>query len=725
MSAALALGAPAWAQSDLSDDGPDEIVVEGIRSFRDNTASGTGFNLPLVETPFSISVVSRELLETTNSFNTIQASNLIGGLTAVQLSGGVNTDYFARGFTLDTVTGFKQNGVSIVRNFDMDLAAVERIEFIKGPSGIEFGRANPGGIVNVVTKTPKAESQGSVRALVGSNDFYRVEADSTGSITDRLRYRVVGAYEDAGSFIDFVESDTVVFAPSLEYDLTDKTLVQLVGYAQRINNVPEAGLPTNDLGEVPVSFFEQNRGLFTGQPWNFANTQAQSLQLLVQHEFNESFSGKVNIYQTQSEFERRYARPRFIVFENDGVVTNNGTFNRGDVEEFQIRRPQGGKDSTFGQQLELRYDFDLFGRENSIVVTGEHISFDAEGESWGGARTIPGFVFNVDNPDFGIGRPEVTFGGINETEEEVYSASFQALLRPLPFFTVTGGVRYDTVEATNDAESLEVDDVTFNVGGLINVVKDAGFITELNLYGNYATSFFPTFAQTGQIVDGVEVPLNLLPPETGKQAEIGAKAELFDGELLVTLAAFDIERSNIAVDDFRFGGAFSLPAGSQQSRGFEFEVVGRLTPQWRVFFAYAYLDTEITAAPDAPEAEGRALANVPENSVSFYTNYLFETDNFLDGLRVGGGVVYRGERAGNDFIRSPQPEIGLDGFFMLPSDFVTNFDVRYPVSDNVQLSVNVTNGFNELGFDSSFSWNGSGIKPIPPREVRVGLNVDW
>ena len=724
----LAMGSTVSAQSSGEEDVLDEIVVKGIVTFRDSVASGTGFELPLVETPFSISVVSRELLETTNSFTAVQASNLLGNLGAVQVSGGVNTDYFARGFTLDTTTGFKQNGVSIVRNFVMDLAAVERIEYIKGPSGIEFGRANPGGVINVVTKTPRAQAHGSVRFFFGSNDFYRVEADSTGPITDELRYRIVGAYENAGSFIDFVESETVVVAPSLEYDIGESTMIQVIGYAQQIDNVPEAGLSTNEFGEVPVAVFRENRGLFTGQPWAFARTSAQSAQIILTHDFNEDLSGKVSAFYTGSSFQRRYARPRFVVFEND-FDTGAEVIPAGSVNQYQIRRPQGGENQTLGQQAELRYDFDLGGREHSIVVAGEHISFDFESESWGGARTIPGFDFNVFDPDYTAGLPEVTFGGISESEQEVFSGSIQALLRPLGFLTLTGGVRYDTVESSNESDSLDVDDVTFNVGGLVNVLTDAGFIDAFNLYANYATSFFPTFRQTGELIGGVEVPGEVLDPETGRQVEIGAKAELLGGELLVTLAAFKIERDDIAVDDFRFGGSFALPAGSQESKGFEAELVGRLTPNWRVFFAYAYLDTETTANPDAPEAVGRPIANAPKHSASFYTNYLFEEDGIaggvLEGLQIGGGFVYRGERAGNDFIRTPIDALGLDGFFTLPSDFVVNFDARYPITTYASLSLNVSNAFGERGFDSSFSWNGSGIKPIPPREFRAALNVNW
>ncbi|MEM8988299.1 MAG: TonB-dependent receptor [Pseudomonadota bacterium] len=724
---AIAGGALAQTAEETSGQAADEIVVQGIKTFRDLDASGTGFDLPLVETPFSISVLSRELLETTNSFNAVRASNLIGGLGAVQVSGGVNTDYFARGFTLDTFTGFKQNGLSIVRNFEMDLAAVERIEFIKGPSGIEYGRANPGGVVNVVTKTPQAEQAGSVRFVAGSHEFYRVEADSTGSITDRLRYRIVGAAEQAGSFIDQVESDTTVFAPSLEYDLTDRTLVQFIGYAQRHNNVPEAGLSTNEFGEIPKATFDANRELFTGQPWAYANTYAQSLQFIIDHEFSENLTGKFNIFQTKSDFERRYARPRFIVYENDFVDLEGTAREAGSVRQYQIRRPQASETTTFGQQAELKYDFGAFGREHSIVVTGEHVKFKSDGQSWGGARTLPGFDFNVYDPDYTAGLPEVTFGGINEGEQEVFSGSFQALLRPLEVLTITGGVRYDTIEASSDNDSLEVDDVTYNVGALVNVFEDVGIVDTFNVYANYATSFFPTFGQTGQLVNGVEVPGEILDPETGEQVEVGVKTELLDGELLLTLAGFKIERANVDVDDPTFGGSFSLPAGSQESKGFEAEIVGRLTPNWRVFFAYAFLDTENTdVGPGGdPLVLGRPMANVPENSASFYTNYLFE-GNFLDGLQIGGGLVYRGERAGNDFIRTDfSNEIGDEGFFDLPADTVVNLDARYQIKENIKVSLNVTNVFDELGFDSSFSWNGSGIKPIPPREVFLGLTVDW
>lgn len=736
----ISINAGAAAQSSDDETVDDVVVVTGIKSFRDNAASGTGFDLDLVETPFSISVVSRELLETTNSFNAVQASNLIGNLGAVQVSGGVNTDYFARGFTLDTVTGFKQNGVPIVRDFVMDLAAVERIEYIKGPSSIEFGRANPGGVINVVTKTPQAEAAYSGRLIAGSDDFYRAEADATGSINDRLRYRVVGAYENAGSFIDHVESESVIFAPSLEYDISDRTLLQAIGYAQQVDTVPEAGVSTNEFGEIPVSLFEDNRGLFTGERWAYANTNAQSAQLILTHEFNENFTGKVSAFYTGSSFQRRYARPRFVVFENDFDIGGGLIVPAGSVQQYQIRRPQGGENRTLGQQAELRYDFDLGGREHSFVFTGEHISFDFEGESWGGDRTFDDFDFRPADGLFGynilnpadVGLPAVSFGGISKSEQEVFSGSFQALLRPLDFLTVTGGLRYDTVEASSESDILEVDDITFNVGGLINVFSDAGVIDQLNLYGNYATSFFPTFAQTGQIINGVEMAGDVLDPETGKQIEAGLKAELLDGELLVTLAAFKIERNDIAVDDFNFGGAFSLPAGSQESQGFEAELVGRITPNWRVFFAYAYLDTENTETgsgePDDPVL-GRPIANAPDHSASFYTNYRFEESGLggglLDGLQIGGGFVYRGERAGNDFIRSPVGFLGLDGFFTVPSDFVVNFDARYPITDIVSVSVNVTNAFNELGFDSSFSWNGSGIKPIPPRQVRAALNMSW
>ena len=766
ISAGIFNGGATYAQSDGAQEA-DQIIVTGVRTFRDDLDSGvTGFELSVKDTPQSVTIASRELLEATLSFSAIDAADYIAGLNVVEPSGGLDTDFRARGFLISQSNGFRQNGFAFQHDFFPDTAVLERIEFIKGVNSIRYGENNPGGFLNYVFKKPQAEQGFELAAFGGLNAFVRVEGDATGQLNESgsIRGRIVAAYEQDNTHIDFGDSDIAVFAPSLAIDLSENVTQEFFGYYQTFSTVPEAGVSVDNAGNIP----DIDRNLFTGQPWNSVENDNLSVQSITTWRPEDAVTVQLGAYYTRSDRSRHYARPRNGVFVEDTIIlkpsdgVEDTIFVDGGGREYievpagtsaayDIRRFFDQQERQYGAQVIANYEFSALGREHILAGFIEYEEARVgDGTNASGSRTSTR-TFNLFDPDYSIPFNENSIVPAGTSESRNLGMSLQLLLRPLPRLTLLGGVRHDTgKEETLDADGnllesvgvlfeQDLTETTFSFGGTYAVTDD------INVYGTWGQSFTPnTFA--------FDVNDNLLAPETGRLMEVGVKGEFFDNNLLATLAFYDIERTNVAQED-NIGdpernlgpfqdGAF-IAAGLQKSQGVEFEVVGKITDNWRLSMGYAYTDANIVEDVNAAIVNN-GRPNVPEHAFNFFTNYKFD-EGSLEGLQLGAGLRYRGERpiantrtrrffnglqrdpldSSIPFIDpvsgDPVPTFVDVDIPMLEADVVVNLQALYEISDNVSLSVNVQNLLDQLSYESGFSAANTGIRPTPPREVVVGL----
>lgn len=737
-----------------ADEPPIKEVVISAKQFRDDATSDvTGFDLPVVETPQSISILSRELMESTGATSIIKAADYLAGLNVVDPAGGVDTDYRARGFLISSANGFKQNGFPFSNNYFPDTAAVERIEFIKGVNSVRYGENQPGGFVNFVFKKPQKERFALFRLTGGSYDFRRLDFDTTGPITssENTRFRLVATFEKDDTYVEHVESDTTVLAPSLAIDISDGWQQELFGYYQEFNTVPEAGVSIDNNGNIP----EFRRSLFTGQPWDNVENKNLTLQSITRYTGREHMTAELGVYYSSNDQTRHYARPRNGMFTQATLLqrapggTQTPVFTdpagrayievpAGTAVDYDIRTPAVAESSGYGAVLRSIWDLEALNRKHTITGALEYKhNKGGIGYTYNGSRRSIR-TFDIYNPDYTIPVNQTTLVPDVTSESVNYAASVMGLVRPVNRLSVLAGVRYDDTEdrqfATNGTTTtLPSKETTFSFGMTYELMK------HLNVYATWGESFSPN--------PGVcDVNGGLLPPTSGEMYEVGAKSELFDQNLLATVAVFTITRTDVAQEDLvldpgRSSGCGNVGAwrvsGEQKSEGAELELVGKLTDRWRLIASYSYIDANITKDNNV-SLLNNGTPNVPLNSAKLYTTYLFG-DGMLRGLSLGLGAVYRGERPSdpsptsrlsNGLTRNPaNPAIPLlvngnpvTQFVtvtnpMLPSDIIANFSATYQATENLSYGLNVDNLFNEKGYESAFSTALTGIKPLRPTTV--------
>ena len=653
-------------ETDL-DDGLLEIptiTVEGFRAERQSTA--TKLTLPLRETPQSISVVTEDVIEAKLATDLGSALEQAAGVARFSGSGPFagrspfsGEQFVFRGVQLDDELDLRVDGYGLPgsQNVALDLALFERVEALKGAAGALYGRGSPAGFVNRVTKKPLFLEQPAVaaEATVGSFDLYRAEGDVTGSLGETLGGRLILAYEDAGSFVDYVESDRVVAAPSLVFEQDDtRVLTQLI--YQRDRFIPNVGFPLIRDGN---RVFAPNidRSEFVGLP-NESRSDAETSALIGRVELEQDIADdwllNLNLHA---------ARTRSDITQDGyayGIALNGDSY-------FYASRNVEDFDGLAGE-LNLTGEFDLFGHGQQVLV-----GLEANGQD---RQRKFGYVYlgaaNVFAGDFS-GLPRITpqLDGQLDNEQRNYAAFGQAVLEPFEGFKIILGGRQDWTttsqknQVSGEQDSADENKFTGRIGAVYNVTED------VSVYSIYATSFNPVLAQS---VDGI------LPPETGELIEAGLKTDLLSEQVLATLSVFRLDRDNVPIQD-PDNRNFSISAGLQRAYGAELEVNGELLPGWNVSFAGSLLDAEYIERRDPnfgtrPEGSSRWQA-------SLFTTYELQSGP-LAGLGFGGGVFAVGDRVVDD-----GSDARLDGYERVDAS------IFYNGIENVQLTFGVRNVFDQ------------------------------
>ncbi|NOU21774.1 MAG: TonB-dependent siderophore receptor, partial [Methyloglobulus sp.] len=604
-----------------------------------NATVGTKTDTPIMETPLNVQSISKQVLKDQQVISLDKALRNVSGVTTLSantpLNGGSPT---LRGFATNTLfrNGFRIDGTS----FDQQqFANVESVEVLKGPAAILFGRVEPGGLINVVTKQPRSTSYYSLNQQFGSYDLYRTSVDATGPLTkdDTLLYRMNASFQSNNSFRDLVSDENVFFAPILKWNISPRTEATLeMEYQHRNSNQDNQFLPLNNnqIVEIPHSrnLLERNKQvseqIFVGFNWS--------------HQFNDDWSVK-----HQVAFKREDS--------NTNVYAFPGSINLADrtVDRFLV--DSHGKNDTVATILDLTGHFNTWGLEHTLLFGGDYYQLSSFGSQ---ANSQGVSIISLDDP-IHPGSPafidHATRNGSTSTTDN-YGLYLQDQIK-LPFNVhVMGGLRYQYVHQTNAAldgtpGTPQTDDaVTPRVGLLWQPQK------WLSLYSNYAENFG---ANAGKFAIGNK----LLPPESAQQWEVGAKTEFFGGRLRATLAYYDLTKQNVAtVDPTRLlgcgGGSCFTAAGEVRSRGPELDIQGEILPGWNVIATYANQDVRITKSNDTAATNneflvGQRLQFVPRNVGSVWSTYEVQQGDFK-GFKVGGGVnLQDGVVNANNTFKSP------------------------------------------------------------------------
>ncbi|HLV02922.1 MAG TPA: TonB-dependent receptor [Acidobacteriota bacterium] len=635
-------------------------VTTGEQQYKEGMAqTATRTATPIENLPFSVQIIGRQVLEDQSAFRLDEALRNVSG--TVFVDGGEGLQIFSRGFSATVLrdgfsrTEFTDGDVSRV---DIDTANVERVEVLKGPASVLYGRGNPGGTINLVTKRPLATRYGRIAFSTDRFGLLRPSIDLSGplSSTGGIRYRFNALFDRGESFRDEVESREFFLAPIISWDLSPTTTLTFGSEYGEIESTPDVGLPRIGDEVVPGLPFDR----FLGDPSDLSQDLKRTFSFFLDHRLNTTWQWRTAFAYSNTDSSTGFTRGTSL--QEDGR-----TLGRSFI------------DSKFGFE-DVRVQNDLTGLFRTGTMTHQVLfGFEA---AWRNTDVLfgssPAESVDIFNPSYGTGGPseDPSFVFVSEGGRDLLGFYLQDQISLTENVIFVASARFDDVSQDitsgligNTSSQPVKDDTAFSprVGLVYKPVSD------LSLYGNFSRSFQPQNG-TPIAVDGT-----VLEPEEGELKEVGAKYRLPGGQFIATVALYKLERQNVATPDLINPG-FQVAVGEQLSRGVELDFSGELIPGWQLIGAYAFTDAEIVQDPRF--TTGNRPHGIPSQSFSLWSTYRMQAAAFR-GLGFGGGVFYVGRRPGDNANQ-----------FFVPSFSRTDATMFYEW-ENYLLQLNLRNLFNQ------------------------------
>jgi iron complex outermembrane receptor protein len=692
--------------------GADEVPIEEVFVLGNRRAYQGNFDN--LENPTADQMISEELLRQAGVINLDDALDLSAAVARQNNFGGLWNSFSVRGFSgdINLPSGFLVNGFNAGRGFagPRDIAGIETVEVLKGPRSALFGRGEPGGTVNLITKRPQFETGGDVRATFGRWDQRRLEGDfqTVAGSNEQVGLRIVGFYEDAESFRDTVETEKMGFYPSITWDVsTDTTVTYELEYTAQKIPFDRGVVFSEDFGFSP-------RETFAGEPGDGPiDTEVLGHQFELQHNLSDSWSLLAGLGYRSTEFEGNASEPNFggrQTYFTDGQTLSRFFRYRDFESDYLVARAEMAGQFEIGSmrhRLLVGVDYDRF--ENNLLINRFRPGGIPAGTDISTLDPAEYLLIDVFNPVYGQ-YPLPIAGPNTDRQEDLdgFGIYIQDQIDLTNRLQVRLGLRWDDFEqdltnllATPATTIDSSDDRVSPQFGAVYLVNDG-----VSLYASYSEGFRQ---QTGQDFQG-----NQFDPNITEAAEMGVKLDLahfYDGITgSVNIALFDVEQSNILVNDDRdfVTGFFSIDAGEAESRGVEIDVNAAFDSGFNLWLSYAYTDAKYSNSnPDADgfgfiEA-GDPLINSPEQQFNLQVSQNFEFRGMP--VQVGAGVQYTDERAG--FVTSN---------FTLPNYTLARFFAQIRPTERLTLRFDLDNAFDEVFYTNSFAdvWVGPGT----PRRSR-------
>lgn len=653
-------------------------------------ATATKTDTPIMETPFSIQVVTQELLQDQQAYRLEDAIKNVSGIQSLPVPWSAAYETLqARGFTTEPF----RDGTRILF-LTLPLANADQVEVLKGPAAIQYGRVEPGGMVNVVTKKPLADAGYSLEQQLGSYGFSRTTADLTGPLNqDRTwLYRLNVESLDKKGFVDHTFDKRTFIAPSLTYRPTPATSFTLSYEHRDEKELGAVGVPAigGRPATVPISSFY-------GEPGMNNHFVADALNLKGEHKLNDQWTVRGGIGAYRGDY--KYANI------NGNTLTGTSLSRWGLSSDFDKR----DTDDAF---LDVQGKLDALGIQHTLLLGADYHQFHTD-SNWYGNGAIPDI--DINHPVYGTLDLAAFLHGVPDAwwirTDKWHGIYFQDQMTVADKWHVLLGGRYDqtTMSSGFDSGSLAGAYAASTSKTEKQFSPKAGVSYQaspwLAVYGSYSQSF-GGWANTGLTKAG-----GTLDPESAQQFEVGTKAELFDGKLSATVALYDLTKKNIVTADLANPG-FSLAIGEARSRGIEFDVSGKLSNTLSLTASYAHNDVLITKSNNGDE--GQHLANAPKHSGSVWLKY-DATGAGLQGLSLGGGVFAASQVQGDNANTFQMP-----GYARVDAYAAYKFKVS---GQRLTAQLNINNLTNKVYYPSA--QGAAAVFPAEPRMLTASLKADF
>ncbi|MDY7580177.1 TonB-dependent siderophore receptor [Pseudomonas sp. CCI3.1] len=646
-------------------------VTENTGSYTTG-AMQTATKLPLTlrETPQSVSVVTRKRMDD-KAMTTI--SDVVQSAPGIYLnnSGGAGRPTFsARGFDVDTILydGFPTSFLTYLPSSEANLAMYDRVEIVRGATGLAQGAGSPAGAINLIRKRPPHEFQATLTGSAGSWDDYSSTLDIGGPLNENgtLRARTVISRQDAKSFRDSVGSDADLFYGVVDADLSDSTTLTLGAYRQKDHtNYVWGGLPmVRGGGHLGLS-----RDTFLGHDWEYMDNRTTGYFATLEHGLANDWKLRMAAMQSTTH--------------TDVLASSIWAYNRHYLWTQAMEQKETGYDLAFSGP------FQLLGQEHDLTVGVSKRQLDYRtGKLWEAFIDNGTDLFTWDprghaKPDIvkgPNGRPETT------TQDSLYASTRLRLTEPLSL--ILGGRLdwYEFENRTNPESSYKV---------TRNLTRYAGLVYDLNPHHSVYVSYTDIFKPQTEKGIGAEV----IVPIVGENYEVGIKGEYFDGALNASAAIFQIDQKNRALElpDVKGCGTSAISAcyeasGLVRSRGIDLELQGALTENWQLAGGYTYTQTKYVSDTNAT-LEGQDFnRRLPRQLFKLSTIYTLPGD--LQRWRIGGDVYQQSQirTSGGSGTTAWQNRQG--------SYTVAGLVAGYKASEQLDLQLNVNNLFDRTYYVS-------------------------
>lgn len=729
MSAAIFPSAAAMASDDIGAD-QRTIVVTGERAedanpnadpeapFKVDRSANGKFTEEVRDTPKSMTVIPKEVIEDVGATSFRDIARTTPGVTLGTGEGGnaFGDRIFIRGFEARNdiyIDGMRDPGVS-----SREIFAVEQIEIVKGPSSAFMGRGTTGGSVGLESKRPQFGNDFVIgEGTVGTEKLFRGTVDANYQLNETLAVRVNGLYHTADTpGRDYVDSERWGVAAGLEWRLSDTVKIDADYYLFRMDGMSDYGHPFDSATQEPYAVDADNFYGAVGR--DFLQNGADIGTVALEWSPSDSVT-----FRSQNRYGKVYNRYVVSVPRSPRTVSADPAenaddlaagFSPGDIVVNTGAPQRNAETEYFANITSVTGRFETGGIEHVLVAGGEfsdekitnfRYAFPALVENENGDRidTPGGFVRDLFNPDpvlgFNIPATLDTSSPPSVTKVKSYSFFLLDTIKFSPQWQLLLGGRYENFDITASGVSrgnaFEASSKVDFFNGQASLIYKP--VEAVSIYASFATSSNPSGEQldsTSPTYGGL-VGVETLEPERNKAYEIGAKWEVADGHLLLTAAAFRIDKDNAR--EQTAPGVYEL-VGKLRSQGFEVGVNGNITPRLAVFGGYSYLDAKIDNSAD-PALDDSCFANVPEHNVSLLTTYAL-TDQFSLGMQA----YYRSRIYGGT---SGAGSASVPGYW--------KFDAvgRFQLSDQIQLRANVINMFDKRYYDAIYR-SGSPFSYVAP-----------
>ncbi|WP_230976177.1 TonB-dependent siderophore receptor [Pseudothauera nasutitermitis] len=636
-------------------------TTEGTGSYTTwSTSSSTRLNLSPQETPQAVTVLTRQRLDDQKLDTLVDALNATAGISVQQSSIGQDSpNIYARGSSLGN---FQIDGVptsTSMSPFLANTAAYDRVEVVRGATGVMNGLGTPAATVNLIRKRPTAETRRTLTLQAGNWDRYGAGADVSGAMNESgtARLRLVGDYKQQGAWVDRFKQESLALYGIGEFDLSEHTLLT-VGF-NHLRQDSDSAIISRPLYFSNGQRIPLSRSGNTSQKWRYYKHDMDGIFASLEHRFGSGWVGKVEYSHTRYDYDGLVASFLGTV----DPATGAGVTIRPNRWEHQLK--QDNVDAYVSGM------FPLFGRDHELIA-GLTLS---KLRSHGPAYTLDAGYPVATTVHEWANAPAPTFAktGSSRGEERNYGAFVNARFTLTDDTSLLLGGRTTRWARDHDETSVLWGD--FSTRERKNTfVPYAGIVHALNdtwsVYASYTKIFRPQDSWLSEFIP------TALKPEEGVSYEAGVKAGFHGGRLTASLSVFRNEVDNLAVWN---NDAFTYDLlGNTRARGVELELNGELAPGWQLSAGYAYATTE--------DGDGqRVLTYVPRQTLKLFTSY--RLPGAWEKLTLGGGLHWQNAITSGSGFNYRQGSLAL-----------VSLMARYQIDRSLSVSLNLNNALDRRYF---------------------------